>query len=561
MPPKRKSCQPAMTSKRSRTEPENGGEAGNSTEQLMREVCKEGGEVKIKVEKLEYGNMLRRKLMEDEEAEEAFATSSTPATSPSPFTPPTPFHILQTKRKKLPSTRSIAMNIGETEEVDVDENINVLNDAIEKAKDAARKVLMKKEKENFQMREEITKLKLEKETTSEKYWKYKTLAKERVGRIKELEDVIKDVKSKANMKETLLDEERQKNALLEAKKSTLETKLKEMTIKFSKKFNQGDEQGAIENLKTELEAVHNYESRSEAVKIKPNEAMSFRIFLQRTSHNSSTKSEDSKEDILENKVDGEKHLENKKQLNSDESLKENMFNVKSMKTDKDMLGIKMENLRNKIKGNNQKGKSVEKLHKNSVDSEQSNSTFKQITIAKEDKTKVKTPNEASAINTNVHRPKEVTAEEKSNLKTKPETKKPTNTSRKLPGLSMDSAKPDSVTSTPAKRKQQKRIPPGVGLKPIIEEPKVPGTPMTSCLSVRKTPGQDVVLQKTRTLRTRDVTRRQKSDIPQSEKETNGDPVEESAKELGESGSTVRYDEIIKRIQNQLMEIGKMKPIS
>ena len=508
---------------------------------------KEGEEVEVKVEQPDFGDMLRRKLLEDEEEEEE---DSTPA--------PTPTHTLPNRKAKTPSKKSIVEQSIDTKEECVDLNINVLSDAIDNAKDAAKKALVTKDKQINELKEvvgglgeEIAKLKVDKETITEKYRKYKRMAEAaRNGggsssRIKDLEGTINDVKSKAEMRETLLNEERKKTARLESENKNLETKIKEFIMKFTQKVNLGDKQGAIDDLETNLKAV-----QSSAKEVKLSVKLPSAVDVTTTKLDSNTRLVASKENEVQVKVSKEEKMKDKTEVKHTSS-----------KTD-----------------------DIEKLLVSNDDGKRPKQIPKHLTITNGHKTL----NESSVSNVNEQHPKEVSNLEKSYTKSLLETKK-------YSGISVDSVKPvlqpNPVTQTPAKRNQ--RMPPGISLNPSKEElPKVPQVPVrkppasldNKNISIQKIPSTPLrPLPKTFSLsmkkpsrhmapdapKTRAVSGRQMSDIPKSvsisvskpveEEQTNPEPAEqEEVKESGESDSTVHYDDLLRKIQNQLKEIEQKK---
>ena len=111
---------------------------------------------------------------------------------------------------------------------------------VQKAKNTAQKALASKNKQIDELRGETLKMRLENESITEKYVKYKSMAKQNTttvnhsnAKVKELMEANKDIKTKADLRENLLKEEREKceklaeeNKRISAKYVELEKKVK-----------------------------------------------------------------------------------------------------------------------------------------------------------------------------------------------------------------------------------------------------------------------------------------------------------------------------------------------
>merc|ERR1712129_590826 len=138
-------------------------------------------------------------------------------------------------------------------------NLKELLEMIEKTKSAAKKAMASKSKENDELRGEIVKQKLEKDSYKEKYVKYKNMAQNNkqnssAARVKELEEANRDIKSKAELRETLLNEEREKGMEKEREnreklekerenREKLETRVKLLVEKVKTSEKHSDRQG------------------------------------------------------------------------------------------------------------------------------------------------------------------------------------------------------------------------------------------------------------------------------------------------------------------------------
>ena len=164
-----------------------------------------------------------------------------------------------TKKKPLDNDRDNKSLTEKFKPADNDSN-EALRVAIEKTKNAAKKALMSKDKEIDEIKGEILKHKLEKLTFQEKYKKYKGFAetlKKRLetSKVGEMSELISDLKCKTTLKDSLLHKEREENQkhmnlivkLQEriAELSTSEKKVEEERvkdiIKHSDKVNQLEE--------------------------------------------------------------------------------------------------------------------------------------------------------------------------------------------------------------------------------------------------------------------------------------------------------------------------------
>ena len=120
-------------------------------------------------------------------------------------------------------------------------------DLVEKAKNAAKKALALKNKQIDECKGEILKMKLENETTTEKYVKYKNMAKQNA-------EANKDIRTKADLREDLLRKEREKceklseeNERKSASYVELEKKVKVLMTRLQQSRGQTDKLDAIKD--------------------------------------------------------------------------------------------------------------------------------------------------------------------------------------------------------------------------------------------------------------------------------------------------------------------------
>ena len=132
-------------------------------------------------------------------------------------------------------------------------------DLVEKAKNAAKKALALKNKQIDECKGEILKMKLENESTTEKYVKYKNMAKQNA-------EANKDIRTKADLREDLLRKEREKceklseeNMRLSASYDELQKKVKVLMTRLQQS-NKSDKLDAIKDFnissgKIEVKAI------------------------------------------------------------------------------------------------------------------------------------------------------------------------------------------------------------------------------------------------------------------------------------------------------------------
>jgi len=183
--------------------------------------------------------MIRRKILADDEEEEEEDNAPTRPTTP----------------VKSSETR-------ETEDEDL--NLNELVEIVEKTKSAAKKALAAKNSEIDELKGEIMKHKLEKDSYREKYDKYKKMAQairqnSSAARVREVEEANRDIKEKAELREKLLNEEREMREELEQKaelrekmlneeratREKVETRMKLLIEKVKTSEKRSDRQGLI----------------------------------------------------------------------------------------------------------------------------------------------------------------------------------------------------------------------------------------------------------------------------------------------------------------------------
>ena len=164
----------------------------------------------------------------------------------------------------------------------------MLRNAIDKTKSAAKKALSAKDKEIDEIRGEILKYKLEKITYQEKYKKYKHFAetlKKRFddSKVSELAEAISDLKCKGSLKDGLLRKEREENQKHLNQIGQLQEKIEEMSrnekkaeeervkdiIKHSDKVNQLE--GKTKVLREKLSKLKEAGQSNESEKVKVSE--------------------------------------------------------------------------------------------------------------------------------------------------------------------------------------------------------------------------------------------------------------------------------------------------
>ena len=115
------------------------------------------------------------------------------------------------------------------------EERRTLGELVQRAKVASKVVLATKNKQIEELKAEKLKMKLEIESITEKYIKYKNMAKQNAAagqntsKIKELENTNKDIKTKAELREKLLKEEREKNAKLSKERERERVKCEQLS--------------------------------------------------------------------------------------------------------------------------------------------------------------------------------------------------------------------------------------------------------------------------------------------------------------------------------------------
>ena len=138
----------------------------------------------------------------------------------------------------------------------------MLRNAIEKTKRAARKALSAKDKEIDEIKAEILKHKLEKNTYQEKYKKYKNFAetlKKRFdnSKVNELAEAISDLKCKGSLKDGLLQKERDEKQKNLNQIALLQEKIKEMS-----KNEKKAEEERVKDIIKHSDKVHQLEEKT-----------------------------------------------------------------------------------------------------------------------------------------------------------------------------------------------------------------------------------------------------------------------------------------------------------
>ena len=147
-----------------------------------------------------------------------------------------------TKKKPLDNDRDDKLLTEKFKPAENDSN-EALRLAVEKTKNAAKKALMSKDKEIDEIKGEILKHKLEKLTFQEKYKKYKGFAetlKKRLetSKVGEMSELISDLKCKTTLKDSMLHKEREENQ----KHMNLIVKLQERIAELSKSEKKVEEE-------------------------------------------------------------------------------------------------------------------------------------------------------------------------------------------------------------------------------------------------------------------------------------------------------------------------------
>ena len=148
-----------------------------------------------------------------------------------------------TKRKPLDNDKDNKKSLTEKFKPADNDSNEALRLAIEKTKNAAKKALMSKDKDIDEIKGEILKHKLEKLTFQEKYKKYKGFAetlKKRLetSKVGEMSELISDLKCKTTLKDSMLHKEREENQ----KHMNLIVKLQERIAELSKSEKKAEEE-------------------------------------------------------------------------------------------------------------------------------------------------------------------------------------------------------------------------------------------------------------------------------------------------------------------------------
>ena len=141
---------------------------------------------------------------------------------------------------------------------------------VEKTKIAAQKALASKNKQIDEFKGETLKMRLEIESISEKYLKYKNMAKQNTARnhsnakVKELEEANKDIRTKADLRENLLKEEREKCEKLVEENKTFSARYVELEKKVKMLMSRLQESSKTEK----LDAIQDFKISNAKVELK-----------------------------------------------------------------------------------------------------------------------------------------------------------------------------------------------------------------------------------------------------------------------------------------------------
>ena len=212
--------------------------ASSSAEELLQEVDRMLGmeelkEATVKVEQHDYSDLIKNKIFDDDEdsddglnqGENLFEAEGGDDSE-------------EEKEEELEVSEIVDKHVQAT-----------FGKAIDQIEMVAKLALAAKGKQIDELKGTVTKAMHERDVAMEKYKKYKRMAEQTrsssgnsLAMVKDLEEANRDVRTKAELRETLLNEERNKNKVLEAKLEEFQTKMKMLAHKLT---IDNDRQGAI----------------------------------------------------------------------------------------------------------------------------------------------------------------------------------------------------------------------------------------------------------------------------------------------------------------------------